>query len=79
MTPFSFIIIFSVINTSSQVGYKIPKIGKCVGNGKQISVEKCYVIDDYLLNIRVNFLVGIDYSVVRNFRKLNLNFLNNCL
>lgn len=61
----SIVIIFSLISVSTGVGYKISKIDKCIGNDKQISVEKCYVIDDYLLNLRINFLVGIDYSIVR--------------
>ena len=62
---FTAYLVLSFIFISNETGYKILEIEKCIGNDKQISVEKCFVIDEYLLNLRINFLVGIDYSIVR--------------
>lgn len=65
------VLLFSLISRSMEIGYKILKIEKCYGNGKQVTVEKCFVIDETLLNFRVNVLVGLDYSLVRTFSFLH--------
>ena len=58
-------LIFSFISTAACGGYRISKIEKCSGNDKEISVEKCFVIDESLLNLKVVVHEGLNYSLVR--------------
>ncbi|CAG9806361.1 unnamed protein product [Chironomus riparius] len=62
---FIVVLVFSFIFLAMGVGYKIRKMEKCAGNNKHISVEKCFVIDETLLNLKINVIVGLDYSLFK--------------